>query len=205
MTARSSQFKNTRWNLFEEYCLKYLSTYIFRGLNNSWGFTNNWLQHNAANCKDSLLVETFSGGYMIPQMGRGRQPIIWPIFSQKLHRNERNLTERGACVPGSPGIRQRFLTYGLWLMADWVIFHIGQLVDKMYIYAIKVDDRGLMSLMICRGHIRASKSAFHFFVVNGSMGNLMAKSNFALLSSFQIEFERVINGLGGQKLYQRSI
>ena len=75
----------------------------------------------------------------------------------------------------------------------------------MYIYAIKVDDRGLMSLMICRGHIRASKSTFHFFVVNGSMGNLMAKSNFALLSSFQIEFERVINGLGGQKLYQRSI
>ena len=75
----------------------------------------------------------------------------------------------------------------------------------MYIYAIKVDDRGLMSWMICRRHMRASKSALHFFVGNGFMGNLMAKSNFVFLSSFQIEFERVINGLGGQKLYQRSI
>ena len=34
-----------------------------------------------------------------PKRGRqpqgGRQPIIWPNFSQKLHENERNRTERG--------------------------------------------------------------------------------------------------------------
>ena len=45
-------------------------------------------------------------------------------------------------------------------------------------------------------HIRAPKGAFQIFVVNSSMGQLM--SNLLLLSSFQIEFERVINGLGGQ-------
>ena len=38
-------------------------------------------------------------------------------------------------------------------------------------------------LMICGGHIRASKGAFQIFVVNGSMGKLTLKSNFALLSS----------------------
>ena len=42
-------------------------------------------------------------------------------------------------------------------------------------------------LMICRGCIRASKGAFKFF------GNqqLTIKSNFAFLSPFQVEFERV--------------
>ena len=33
-------------------------------------------------------------------------------------------------------------------------------------------DMGSMSLMICRGHIRASKDTFQFFfVVDGSMAN----------------------------------
>ena len=59
-------------------------------------------------------------------------------------------------------------------------------------------------LMICRGQcIRASKDAF--FVVNSSMGKFIFKSKFSLLSSFQIKFGRVVNGLGGQKSYQRSI
>ena len=46
---------------------------------------------------------------------------------------------------------------------------------------------------------------FKFFVVNSSMGKLMFKSNFALFSSFQVKFERVVNGLGGEKSYHRSI
>ena len=54
-----------------------------------------------------------------------------------------------------------------------------------------------MSLMICTGHIRASKGTFQFFVVDSSM------ANFALWSSFQVEFERVINGFGGQKFFIR--
>ena len=37
------------------------------------------------------------------------------------------------------------------------------------------------------------------------MGKLTFKSNFSLLSSFQVKFERVVNGSGGQKSYQRSI
>ena len=36
---------------------------------------------------------------------------------------------------------------------------------------------------------------FKFFVY----GKLTFKSNFALWSSFQVKFERVVNGLGGQK------
>ena len=59
--------------------------------------------------------------------------------------------------------------------------------------------------MICRGHIRASKGAFQFFVVKSSMRKLTFKSNFAFLSSFQVNFEKVVNGLGGQKSYQSSI
>ena len=38
-------------------------------------------------------------------------------------------------------------------------------------------------------------------MVDASMENL----TFALLSSFQVEFERVINGLGGQLSYHLSI
>ena len=34
---------------------------------------------------------------------------------------------------------------------------------------------------------------FNFFVVNGSMEKLTFKSNFALLSLFEVEFERVVN------------
>ena len=53
--------------------------------------------------------------------------------------------------------------------------------------------------MICREHIRTSNGAFKIFVVNISIRKLMFKSNFVLLFSFQVIFERVINGLGGNK------
>ena len=39
----------------------------------------------------------------------------------------------------------------------------------------------------------------------GFYDKLTFKSNFALWSSFQVEFERVVNGLGGQKSSQGSI
>ena len=45
-----------------------------------------------------------------------------------------------------------------------------------------------MSLMICRGHIRASKGTLKFFVINGAMEKLMFKSNFSLLFSFWLQF-----------------
>ena len=35
-------------------------------------------------------------------------------------------------------------------------------------------------------------------MVDGSMKKLMSKSNFELLSSFQLQFERVVIGSGGQ-------
>ena len=35
-------------------------------------------------------------------------------------------------------------------------------------------------------------------MVDGSIGKLMSKSNYSLLSSFQVKFERVVNGLEGQ-------
>ena len=63
-----------------------------------------------------------------------------------------------------------------------------------------------MSLMICRGHIRASKGSFqNFLQLIVLLGKLTFKSNFALWSSFQVKFERVVNGLGGQKSSQMSI
>ena len=59
--------------------------------------------------------------------------------------------------------------------------------------------------MICRGHIRASKGTFQFFSGWHFYDKLTFKSNFALWSSFQVKFERVVNGLGGQKSSQGSI
>ena len=40
------------------------------------------------------------GGEPIPEFGA--ESIIWQDFCQKLHGNERNGTERGACIPGVP-------------------------------------------------------------------------------------------------------
>ena len=40
------------------------------------------------------------GGRQPPRWGR--QPIIWQLFSRKLHENERNWTQRGAHVSGAP-------------------------------------------------------------------------------------------------------
>ena len=64
----------------------------------------------------------------------------------------------------------------------------------------------LCKLMICRGNIRTSKDAFQiFFAIDNSIGKFMFKSNFALLSLFQLKFERVVNGLGGQKFSPLSL
>ena len=60
-------------------------------------------------------------------------------------------------------------------------------------------------LLICRGHIRVSKVHFKFFCGLQFYGKLTFKSNFALWSSFQVKFERVVNGFGGQKTSQGSI
>ena len=48
-------------------------------------------------------------------------------------------------------------------MADQVIFDTGGVVDKHEFTPWMVNDRGLISLMICRGHIKASKDAFQIF------------------------------------------
>ena len=60
-------------------------------------------------------------------------------------------------------------------------------------------------LIICRGHIRASKSTFQIFLWLTVLWQINILFNFVLLSSFQVEFERVVNGLGGQKSSQGSI
>ena len=66
-----------------------------------------------------------------------------------------------------------------------------------------VNVRGSMSLMICLGHIRAFKCSLQIFlslIVICKNGQFW--SNFALLSSFQLQFQRVKNRLGGQMSYQ---
>ena len=54
-------------------------------------------------------------------------------------------------------------------------------------------------LVICRGHIRASKGTFQIFFCLTVLWPIDIKSNFALWSSFKVEFERVVNGLGGHR------
>ena len=54
-------------------------------------------------------------------------------------------------------------------------------------------------LMICRGHIRASKDTFQIFLW------LTVLWQIDILVQFQVKFERVVNGLGGHKSSQISI
>ena len=68
-----------------------------------------------------------------------------------------------------------------------------------------VNDRGSMSLMICRGHIRASKGTFEIFFSLTVLWQIDIKSNFAFWSSFKVIFERVVNGLGGKNCSWLSI
>ena len=60
-------------------------------------------------------------------------------------------------------------------------------------------------LMICRGHIRASKGTFQIFLWLMVVWQIDILVNFALLSSFQVEFERVVNEFGDQNSSQGSI
>ena len=69
--------------------------------------------------------------------------------------------------------------------------------------ARRVTDGGTVSLMICRGNIRASKGAFQYFNADVFMTKFTSNSKFSILSSLQVIFERVVNGLGGQKSYKR--
>ena len=68
--------------------------------------------------------------------------------------------------------------------------------------ARRVNDRGTVSPMICRGNIGASKGAFQNFKVDISMIEFTSNSKFSILLSLQVIFERVVNGLGGQKSYK---
>ena len=53
-------------------------------------------------------------------------------------------------------------------------------------------------LKICRGHIKVSRVNLKMFAVDSSLIKLISKSDFLLLSSFLLQFEGVINGLGSQ-------
>ena len=64
---------------------------------------------------------------------------------------------------------------------------------------------GSMSLMICRRHNRGSKGTFQIFLWLMVLCQIDILVKFALWSSFQVKFERVINRLGGQKSSQGSI
>ena len=58
-----------------------------------------------------------------------------------------------------------FRSIGFQLMADRVIFDIGQVVDKACIYTMEGSMiRVHCQLMICRRHIRASKGALKIFL-----------------------------------------
>ena len=76
---------------------------------------------------------------------------------------------------------------------------------------MRLDHEGSMigvqcQLMICRGHIRATKGTFQIFLwltVLWQIDILVQILHFGL--HFKCKFERVVNGLGGQKSSQGSI
>ena len=56
-----------------------------------------------------------------------------------------------------------FWSTGFQLMADWVIFHFDGWLIKHVFTPWRVGDRASMSLMICRGNMRLSKSTIQIF------------------------------------------
>ena len=54
-------------------------------------------------------------------------------------------------------------------------------------------------LMICRGHIRASKGALKFFLRLMVVCEIDILVKFCTLFSFWLRFQWVVNGSGGQK------
>ena len=67
---------------------------------------------------------------------------------------------------------------------------------------MRLDHEGSMigvqcQLMIYRGHIRASKGTIQIFLWLTVLWQIDILVQFVLWSSFQVKFERVVNGLGG--------
>ena len=62
-----------------------------------------------------------------------------------------------------------------------------------------------MLLMICREHIRACKGTFQIFLWLTVLWQIDILVQFCTLVFISIKFERVVNGLGGQKSSQASI
>ena len=60
-------------------------------------------------------------------------------------------------------------------------------------------------LMICRGHIRASKGTFKIFLWLTVAVKIDILVKFCTLFSFQLQFQWVVNGSGSQKSSQGSI
>ena len=60
-------------------------------------------------------------------------------------------------------------------------------------------------LMICRGHIRASKGAFKIFLQLMVCVKIDILVKFCTLFSVWLQFQWVVNQLGGQKSSQHSI
>ena len=79
---------------------------------------------------------------------------------------------------------QLLLTFDLWVMAHCEIFNIGWLVDKVSIYDMKGQ---------------------WMFAIDSSIVKFMLNSVVFTLSSFAVGFENVINWLGGQNWYGKSI
>ena len=63
------------------------------------------------------------------------------------------------------------------------------LYDKCLFKPSRVNDRGSVSLMVCRKHIRASNGAFQIFVVNSSMGKLMSVKFLTIVFHFRSNFK----------------
>ena len=60
-----------------------------------------------------------------------------------------------------------------------------------------VNYTGSVFWVICRRYIRVSKGIFQIFVIDGSMVNWHQ-------TSFEVQFETVVNGLGDQNWYEKS-
>ena len=70
---------------------------------------------------------------------------------------------------------------------------------RVSVYGVKVDEVDCQ-LVICRGYISAPLDTFQeFFAIDGSLVNGHQTKKIVNLSSFQVQFQSVVNGLRDPK------
>ena len=147
---------------------------------------------------DHITVGPFGGLLRANCPGVKNIPLIFLAmgvlyFESKIGRQVQKYVMQDNLSSGRPISNLWLLEYFLTMDGWWI---------NISFTPWRVNDRGSMLLMICRGHIRASKHTFQFFLwltVLWQIDILVIFCTLVFISGL------IVNGLGGQKSAQVSI